>query len=88
MLSELCCDRPVNTLQIVCSVAPLPSAECQASARLSCAGIFHFVLHRQIQQPFQKAAESRWLLHLVFTEPAVKYTCFNQGCVEKHARTP
>lgn len=31
MISELCPDRPLNTLQIVCSTAPLPSAECQDS---------------------------------------------------------
>lgn len=37
---------PQNTLQIVCSTAPLPSAECQDSTLLSCADIFHLVLHQ------------------------------------------
>lgn len=83
MISELCFDRRVHTLQIVCSTAPLPSAECQDSPPLSGAGIFHFVLHRQIQQPFQRATESRW----VVTGPAVKKIQYdNQGGVEKNAR--
>lgn len=40
MTSELCLHRRLNTLQIVCSTAPLPSAECQDSSLLPRAHIF------------------------------------------------
>lgn len=86
MISGLCVDTPMNTLQTVCSAAPLPSAECQASTPLS--DILHFVLHQHIQQLFQKASQSRCVFFcFFFTESTVKYTCFNQGSVGKHAHT-
>lgn len=43
MISELWHDRPVNTLQIVCFTAPLPSAECQDRTLQPSTQIFHFV---------------------------------------------
>lgn len=48
MTSELCLHRLLNTLQIVCSAAPLPSAECQDSALLPRAHILPSVLPQQM----------------------------------------
>lgn len=48
VISELWLHRALNTLQIVCFTAPLPSAECQDSSLLSCDETFHFVFYQKI----------------------------------------